>query len=87
MIILRIIEILKRFLIILIMGGQWIKGLEFETDPTPNKWRKTFVPSFQKGIGFHNVTLGNRNSPLGFPSSFIPYRVSKNLSFSPHPRI
>jgi hypothetical protein len=87
MIILRIIEILKRFLIILIMGGQWIKGLELETDPTPKKWRKTFVPSFLRGIGFHNVELGNRKSPLGFPLSFIPYRVSKNLSFSPHPRI
>jgi hypothetical protein len=87
MIVLRIIEILKRFLIILIMGSQWIKGLEFEAEPTPKKWRKTFVLSFQKGIGFHNVKVGNRKSPLGFPSSFIPYRVSKNLSFSPHSRI
>jgi hypothetical protein len=84
MIIWKMIEILRKFLI---LWSQWEKGFEFETRPRVKKWRKTFDSSFQKKVGFHNIKQANWKSPSGFPSFFLPYRVPLNLSFSPYHRI
>jgi hypothetical protein len=69
MIILKMIEILQKFLI---GWGQWKKGPEFESNPIANQWIKIVVLSFQRMVGFHDIKQGNWMSPSGFLSFFSP---------------
>jgi hypothetical protein len=81
MIILKMIEILQKFLI---EWGQWKMGPEFESNPITNQCIKIIALSFQRIVGFHDINQKNWVSPSGFLSFFSPYRILLKLSFSPH---